>query len=490
MNAELDRDGQLDELLGRSYEELRQTSVEQRQSVLDRVFNEARPASPLIQNPGAHWRRWLIVAACVMALFSAWTWRPAGHEGVAFGIDDVPQRLAQVQSLSVRGWMWIRWGSGKDKKPPIRVPIETLFKRPGKFRFTSTGVSFGNGKPLVRQFVHVCDGEHEWQLDADHKLQFSRSLSTLDALLNAESMVQDWTELAVLGPPDAAYRKVATESQNGRRLDVYEARFPTEPRGGTIVARVWIDPKEGLPVRVLRNEVDADGTTAPSMELAEIAVNVPLADELFLVDAAKQSPRPGEGEAPAEPLSSGREKVTARQEPRPPSSPAPQATAPPPLELASKGGAYNGNEKLEPWYALRISDNAALVIWRRSAPITKSDAAPDWLANLTMAVPDFRGGAAVRHQWIYQSRDADHWNWSLVVPADGKSLGRGQIRLRLRGEQWIGSVSLMPLRLREDDLRQLLHAAQDAMLPKSMEEVSLPYLQAVARKLASEKAAD
>jgi hypothetical protein len=49
---------------------------------------------------------------------------------------------------------------------------------------------------------------------------------------------------------------------------------------------------------------------------------------------------------------------------------------------------------------------------------------------------------------------------------------------------------MVPLRLCEDDLRQLLRSASDAMLPKSLPEISLPYLQAVARKLSSAESAD
>jgi hypothetical protein len=149
-----------------------------------------------------------------------------------------------------------------------------------------------------------------------------------------------------------------------------------------------------------------------------------------------------------------------------------------------------GVGRLDFWYALRISDNAALVIWRRSAPDAQADTAPDWLSNLTMAVSDSREDRALRHQWIYQSLAADRWNWSLVVPADGKSFGRSQVLFRLGPPKSITTLEMTPLRLCEDDRRRLLRAAQDAMLPKSLTEISHPYLQAVARKLSSAESAD
>ena len=277
--------------------------------------------------------------------------------------------------------------------------------------------------------MQLCDGQHEWLLDGDHKLQSSKPISALNALLKTEAIAQSTAALDVLGPPDAAYRKVGTENHKGRRLDVYQARFQTGTN--TTVSRVWIDPKDGIPVRVMRREeTDASGKTSPEMELTEIAVNVPLADELFRFDGPKQAPPTG----------------PAAQQP---------TTAPRVLDLSPSGSALNGSEKLEFWQALRISDNAALIVWWRSAPVAQTDA-PDWLSNMTMVATSSGGDRALRHHWIYQSNAADRWNWSLVVPADGRSLGRGQIRFTLQAPRWVGTLHMMPLRLREDDLRRLL----------------------------------
>jgi outer membrane lipoprotein-sorting protein len=460
MNVDQREDRQLDELLRQSYAELRQTKADQRQAVLDGLSDARRSANSPVR-PSRHWLPWALTAACLIALFAVWSWRTTGPGNVAYGIDDVPQRLAEVQSLSLHGWMWMRW-PWETKKPPIRLPIEIVLKRPGKFRATSSGVSFRNREPQIRQIVQLCDGQHEWLLDGDHKLQSSRPISALNALLNTETIAQSAAALDVLGPPDAAYRKVGTENDNGRRLDVYQARFQTGTN--TTVARVWIDPKDGIPVRVMREETDASGKTSPAMELTEIAVNVPLADELFRFDGPKQA------------------------QPTGPAAPQP-TTAPPVLDLAPSGSALNGSEKLEFWQALRISDNSALIIWWRSAPVAQTDA-PDWLSNMTMVATSSGGDRALRHHWIYQSNAADRWNWSLVVPADGRSLGRGQIRFTLQAPRWVGTLHVMPLRLREDDLRRLLRAAHDAILPNNAPEISLPYLQAVARKLSSDKSSN
>jgi hypothetical protein len=270
-------------------------------------------------------------------------------------------------------------------------------------------------------------------------------------------------ELAVLGPPDASYRKIGKDSSNGRQCDLYEARFQLDSR--TTVARVWIDPRDGLPVRVVRDELKPDGKLSHEMELAEIAVNVPLADELFRFNGPEnlKQKRPDAPRRISEPLA---------------------------LDLSPTGSGASGDEKLEAWQALRISENAALVVWRRSAPAAQADSAPDWLSGVKMNMRDSRGDRELRHQWVYQSNSPDRWNWSLVVPADGKPFGRVEINFTMRSPRSRLTAGLTPLRFKEDDVRQLLQAAQRSMLPTSAAEVSLPYLQAVARKLSSVKSLD
>ncbi|HEV8066182.1 MAG TPA: DUF2092 domain-containing protein [Planctomycetaceae bacterium] len=462
MNVDQNEDRKLDELLRQSYAALRQTNAEQRQAVLKGLSDARRNVNPPGRHASRPWQRWALAAACLIALFAAWSWRTTGPGNVAYGIDDVPQRLAEVKSISIRGWQWVRDASGANK-PPTRVPIEFLIQRPGKFRYTFTAISSRGGRTEILQGADLCDGAHEWFLGASNKPQFSRAVGALDALLKTEMIGQIAAELAVLGPPDASYRKIGKDNSNGRQCDLYEARF--QLGSSTSVARVWIDPRDGLPVRVVRDELESDGKLSHETELTDIAVNVPLADELFRFNGpedAKQT-RPNASQRSSEaPL----------------------------LDTSPTSSGSSGNAKLETWQALRISDNAAFVVWRRSAPVAQADAAPDWLSGVKMNVRDSRGDRELRHHWVYQSNSPDRWNWSLVVPADGKPLGRGEINFTMRSPRSRLTVGLTPLRFKEDDLRQLLRAAQRSMLPASTTEVSLPYLQAVARKLSSAEASD
>ncbi len=283
-------------------------------------------------------------------------------------------------------------------------------------------------------------------------------VSRLDALLRTEEIAQIAAGFAVLGPPDALYRKIGLEDQHGHSCDLYEARFPGA--GPTTVARVWINPRDGLPVRVVRGQLDADGKLSPEIELTDVAINVPLPDDLFRFDGS------GHPQAVGTPALA-------------------EETDPPALDLAPTVDASGQDLHCEVWHTLRISDTAALIIWRRSAPAAKADETADWLSGITIAVSDPHGDRELRHHWVYQSQAADRWNWSLVVPADGKPLGRAEINLKVSDAHSLTTMGLTPLRLPEQDLRELLRTAQSAMLPANSPEVSLPYLQAVGAKLTS-----
>ncbi len=469
MTLDRDPDTELDDLLRGGYAELMQNRPGQRQAVLDALADTRRAPQPLPRPARIRWQRWALVAACLVALFAAWSWRTTSHEGFAYGIEDVPQRLAELQSFRLRGWQWIPWENGKKKQPPLRVPMEIAVQRPGKFRNTGTGISFHQGqKPTIHQSVALCDGKHQWVLDSDNKLKFTRRVSRLDALLRTELIAQIAARIAVLGPPDAHYRKIGKEEQNGRSCDLYEGRFPGAR--DITVARVWIDPKDGLPVRVVRGQLEADGTLTPAFELTDVAINVPLPDELFRVDDGVHPQVLG---------------TPALHE----------ETDPPVLDLTPTAAGGGDDVQCEVWQSLRISDKAALIIWRRTAPRAKTDEAPDWLSGISMFAsdlstsnpfgPDSHGARELRHHWVYQSNAADHWNWSLVAPADGKPLGHAELFLRMEAPKSRATLGLTPLAFQENDLRELLHAAQTSMLPTNVPEVSLPYLQAVAGKLAS-----
>jgi len=451
-------DRQLDELLRPNYEALRQPNPLQRQVVLDGLHQTPRSDVSAGRRSPAVRLGWISAVAVISLMAVAWFLRLAPSD--AYGIEAVPQRFHDVQTISLRGWQWIRDSSGPNK-PPFRVPFETLIKRPAMFRHTATGVAVQQGRTEIRQHLHLCDGKHESFADeTGNPLWFFRSLSPLDARLKTENLAQSAVVLAVLGPLEATYRKIGKDNADGRACDLYEGRFPAGSH--TTVARVWIDRANGLPVHVVRDELAADGKLSDEMELTEISVNAPLADDLFRAkgqDAGKLS---------------GRDELQKGKEP-------------PPLDVTPTSSGSSDGSKLEAWQALRIADNAVLVVWRRSAPVLGADGAGDWLSDITLFLPEPNGRRPVRHAWLSPPTSAERWSWSLVVPADGKPLGRGEINLALKARRGSTLLRLMGLRFNDAELGQLLAAARLSTLGDDAPEMSLADLRAQARKLLDSK---
>jgi len=187
-------------------------------------------------------------------------------------------------------------------------------------------------------------------------------------------------------------------------------------------------------------------------------VNTPLADDLFRAKGQ-------DAEKPA-----GRDELQKGAEP-------------PLLDATPTGSGSSDGSKLEGWQALRIADNAALVVWRRSAPALGADGAGDWLSDVMLCLPGPNGKRAVRHAWLSPPTSAERWSWSLIVPVDGKPLGRGEINLALKARRGSTSFGLMALRFNDEELRQLLTAARLSTLGDDAPEMSLDDLRAQARQL-------
>jgi outer membrane lipoprotein-sorting protein len=477
MTSDQIADRQLDQLLRQSYEALRQSDPIQRQAVLDgfdslRSEVDGRTSRPAVRgSDGAvplpfdvRWRGWrasrlvsisAVAGIAVMAVV-LFRWTPSA--GMAYGIDGLPDRLQQVQSISLRGWQWMH-NQSRDNPLPIRAPFELRVKRPGMFRNSFTSSSTKNGKTEFRNQVHLCDGKQEWLADESGKPLFVlRSLSSLDARLKTEYLAQIAALTAVLGPAGGQYQKVGVDSADGRRCDVYQARFAVA--GHTTVSKVWMDPRTGFPVRVIREELDATGKLTDELELTEIQVNIPLADDLFRPAGSSDAAKPGAAD-----LQAGKDPLA--------------------IDASSIASVASGNTKLEAWYALQVSKDAALVVWRRSPPPGPPMA--DRLADLSISLADASRERAVRHIWVDQAKRADDWSWSLVVSLDGKPIGPSAIDMVLNAKRDRLTLSFPALWFNDRELEQIVAATEHATLGRSPEEVTLRDLRALAGKPSGSK---
>ena len=451
----------LDEMLIRSYEPLRGPILEQRQAVLAGLAR-SRVRSSLA--PRRTWPRrtaWVAAACLVVAVGILPLLIPSSPTRL-YGLETVSRRLCEVSTIRIRGSRYV--AGLKAGHPPTRVPIEYLVKRPDKCRLTWLGVSNDRTKVEIRSGINACDGRQQaYTSDADREYS-SEPINPIDARLRVEGMAQGYLLSAVMGPPDAPYRKLGREMVHGRQCDVYEARSGQVGEDDVAtVEKLWFDPASGYPVRLTRDEIQPDGTVLRETEFDEIEVNAPVDDEVFTLAVPP-----------------GYKRVSPEIE---------KAGAIPPLNTVPTGGGYSDADKtkLEGWHAFRIADNAMLISWRRNAPQPSSDGKLDWLAGIELSQLDGQPPETLRHAWLYQSQSPDVWNWSLVAVAGGQPLEPLTVSMQLKGESSQLTMGWVALRFPDQQLEQILAAALEAALPDKVPRYTLAEIRARANTLAATK---
>jgi outer membrane lipoprotein-sorting protein len=452
-------DRQLDEMLRRIYEPLARGIAEQRLAVLS-GFAQARAktgANPVRRHIWRSRVAWLAAASILVAIGLKMLLIPSSSASV-YALETAGRRLCEVKTIRVRGARYARHGAKPDS-PPIRVPIEHLIKRPDKFSHTWWSISHNGDVVKVGGGTRVCDGRHQTTTRDTKKQYTTTQINPIDARLTTETFAQWILRFAVLGRPEARYNKIGRETTGGRDCDVYEARLEDEADGSVMVEKLWFDPASGYPVRKIVDRILPDGKIEHDSDYSEISVNVALADELFSTVAPAGYERLGD---------------------------APEETATDvPLSMASTGSCSGGfDQTLAAWHTFRITDNAALVIWRRSVPKPAADGSLDWLSQMEMTVSEPK--CAVRHTWLYQSRSPEIWNWSLVADVDRQLPDPGIFEFKLVAERFVGTLGLYALRFPDDQLDQILKAAGAAALPEGAPRHSLTALRAKALELSKQ----
>lgn len=451
----------LDEILRRHYEPIAEISPEQRETVLT-AFAAARAG--IASNPVQR-RLWparlagLAAAVIFLAIGVKMLLIPSSSARV-YGLEAAGRRLCDVKTIRVRGVMFAR-NDDRPESPPVRVPQEYLIKRPDKFSHTWTGISQNGDFFEIRQGRRVCDGRHETNFRDSDKQYTTSHVNPIDARITTELFAQAYLRFAVLGQPEAPYKKIGHEKIRGVECEVYEARIDNKDLGWVTVDKLWFDPVSGYPVRKTTDRIGADGKPSRESEYDEISVDIPLADELFAPEPPAEYERLG-----------GRPKEADR--------PVPLSTAP----IGSGGGG--DDQELSTWHALRISDHAALVTWRRSVPEPAANGTLDWLSQIEITCDGSQHG--VRHSWLYQSGSPKVWNWSLVALVDRQLPDPGTFVFTLRTDKkYVGIMNMSALRFPDDQLEQILQAAAAATLPEGAPRYSLAELRAKADKLSTER---
>ncbi len=216
-----DHDSQpFDAILARSYEQLRAADPQQREAVLA-GYDTARRAAPA--RPTRAWRRplaWAATAACLAVVAVGAALLLPSSAKVVYGIEAVPGRLAEVQTIRQRGYVLV-YDHRNPAAPPIRVPLEYLLKRPDKYRMTTyTTRHRRDAPPEVTSAVGYCDGQMLSAVFDEAKQCDKTPVALLEAWIQTELRAQILIG-TMFGPADATYKKVGSEEvarQTVRRL--------------------------------------------------------------------------------------------------------------------------------------------------------------------------------------------------------------------------------------------------------------------------------
>jgi hypothetical protein len=451
MSGDHDELALLDEMLARHYMALREAVPGQRDSILKRL-PEAQ-ATDRLRGRRA-WRGplvWLATAAGLAVVAASVSLLVPSSARHVYGIEAVSKQLAEVQTFRQRGY-WIIYPRHDANGPPVRVPIDNLVKRPDKFRHSWYGVSYPHDGPMiVKRGSVACNGRRASRISEEDKHLATSSTGVLDAWITTETWAQEFLT-NLLGPPGVPYKKIGRETISGRVCDVYEGRLGDR---NEYLSKLWLDPTTGYPVRSTQDELMPDGTTRRVKELEKIEVNVPLDDKLFELAAPDGF------------------KVVADE----------SVVDPTTLSSWYTSAGFGGDKKLEVWHAFRITDAAALVVWRRSKPEEKEDGTSDWLSGMTFSIFGDDRKRDVRHNWVYQSRSPDVWSWSLVATADGPLADRGGVRINLKSKPLHATMDMIPLRFPEQGLERIIEAAVRATLPEDAPRFKLEHLVTLAEPL-------
>lgn len=423
----------LETALRRCYEPLRAETPGQRVAMLEQL---ASPASVVVHSKARSFNRpmaWAATAASLLIAAIAVTLLlpPTRH---VYGIESVPDRLAQVQTIRQRGYRLIYPGNDLDAEP-IRIALEYAIRRPDRCRMTTYSITDNRREPpQVVVAEGYCSGQQMLVDFPATKERLSSQWSILEGWVQTEVRARFLVD-TLFGSPDAQYKKSFSEAYRGRPCDVYEARDDDSEFDEPVVSRIWVDAQTGFPVRSTRDALRSDGTLRRLQEWEQIEVNVALDDAVF-----------------EPPLPDGYKLVETP--PKPSKSP---------LESRYQSAGYGGNDKLEAWHALQITEHAALVVWRRSTPQAGENGAVDWLSGLKLDL--YGDKRPVEHQWLYQSFSPDVWNWSLVSVRGAALPSRGGVRLVLKTKDLHSTIVVAPLRFPPQGLEKIVAAAVQATLP-------------------------
>ena len=449
-----------DAALHQYYESLRIPEPLQRAAAL-KHWEESRQlnALPVMRSPRL---RSMAIALAVLIMAAASLMWEFQTQRVALGAEGLPERLAKVENFRMSGWHYIPTPDGNSD---TKLAVEFVVKRPGKFRHTTSSIEESGERQTIKTGLRLCDGQQMTMVQLSEKSYAQGPIDPLEAVLETEAFAQLMVLAMVLGPPDMNFQRQGSEEVRGVPCDLYTGSFHENNS-----IRLWVNPKTGWPERVLHENVDQAGKRTKTLEMTEIIVNGDLPDSVFAftppagyTDLAAVYRAANPGTPPGPPL-----EIPAAE----------KRLAITPHETSS---AHGGNHSLFVWNGFRLTDDTALIVWKRTAPTAEQDGSLDWLQGIDWKFRNAKEPRGLKHQWVHPPQP-DQWLWSLVKTTDGRPFDVGVILMQFHGVGFKSTLDIIPLQSSDPQLDQIIREAAKSISPMPTPEITLESLRGEAAR--------
>jgi hypothetical protein len=398
-----------------------------------------------------HLRTKLTVAAVFLAVLTLGVYALWQSPQRAYALEDLPQRLLEIKSIYMTGWMYSSFDEPREIGPP-KYPVKIFAERPDCYYHTSYSFS---GPDTTRKQVEVRSGyvagkgQKQICVSTEDKKAYEGFVSTTDNEMSTEMLIQMELGHQLLSGNLRDYSKKGTETVNAIECNVYERSFEK----ARIRSRVWHDPKTGLPVKIASYGLDEAGRETPRQIIDHVEVNIP-------VSATGLSFDPPEGY----------EVVRS-----------PQSQDIMVLQPISSG--TDDEIDLGVWHCFNIDDKAALLCWYCDPQPGAKD------GDLKVSVEfRFTEDQPCNQVEIATTESGCHrWYWSLLFPKKaGERIGNDDLTVAHRtkngGELSVGNF---PIQLQDARLNAILREVQRQAkidIPGSSEPFTLETLRATIAK--------
>jgi len=395
----------------------------------------------------------MAMAASVLMGIAVWLGVTGGPAAKVYGIQDFAQLLQTAQSYHLKGWTYREQHQSDGTVKVIKMPTEMYVGWP--IRYYTTWGSDNNG--TMEMHYKAEDAERYIEVNLANKTcRTGRNVSfTAKAFVTACLEQQPKT----LMREGSDYRLVRSESIAGASADVYEVVYPLAG-GEQGRSAVWLNPATGLPVRMAFYRQKTGQPERPALEYDLVEVDAPPPAGMFSF------------EPPA-----GFEVIHEDRGPE------------------SDGVSWSriNSIRLCVRFRYNIGDRGMLICWAcydpSKTPPVECDPQnpPGQPMQLTIGTIGSDSGRKFRMVPLRSDPAKDfHWNWSLLLPADGKPIGHDQPSLTITNKggstgSWAGAWE----HLSRQTLADFVVKAQRLTLPPDAPADAVLTLEQIEAKVAA-----